>query len=137
MRRNWMIGMTAALVLVVTFAAGYRTGTGSRAQQMIDAREAGTTFQREWHEGIDKADAERAEKNRLMQEQHDREQVEGKPARLQALKEKLDAIDYRDNPTYKEGMATLPEDQRQKWDDDCRTGWEKAKADAIEQAARE
>ena len=128
-------------LLIAAGAVGYRfgheAGVRDHALQIEQTRQAGESFQKAWHEGLDKAQAEQAERDRAAQKLHDLDEAEGKPARLQALEAKLDEIDYRESPAYKEGMATLPEDQRQKWDDDCRTHWEKAKADTLEQAARD
>ena len=84
MRRNWMIGAGCVLALVLAFAVGYRTGTGSRAEQLIDARRAGEDFQRAFYEGVDKAQAERAEKNRLEYEQQ-RKDAEARKAHEQQI----------------------------------------------------
>ena len=136
MRRNWMIGVTAcALVMVVTFAAGYRTGTGSHAQQMIDAREAGATFQREWFEGVDKAQAERAEKNRVDYEQQLREIEARKAHEQEIVDEARTAYDYRKDPSYLEARARLPESERAAFDERVEAEW--SRLESARRAAKE
>lgn len=135
MRRNWMIGAGVALALVVSFAVGYRTGTGSRAEQLIDARQAGEDFQRAFYEGIDKAQAERAEKNRVEYEQQLRD-VEAQKARQQeVVDEARAAYDYRKDPAYLEARARLPESERAAFDARVEAEWNRLEAERL--AAKE
>ncbi len=113
MTRKWIIGV--AVALVATFGVGYRVGTGSRESQLIDARQAGEDFQRAWFEGIDKVQAERDEKFRVMQEEQDRKRAEQKAQTDQAVAE-INAQARRDfmkNPDYLEALSQLPESERQ------------------------
>ena len=113
MTRKWTIGVVIALV--VAFGAGYRVGKGSRESQLIDARQAGEDFQRAWFEGVDKVQAEREEKFRVMQEEQDRERAEQKAQTDEAVAE-INAQARRDfmkNPDYLEALSRLPESERQ------------------------
>ena len=110
MTRKWTIGVVIALV--VAFGAGYRVGKGSRESQLIDARQAGEDFQRAWYEGLDKAQAERAEKNRVMQEQEDANRAASDARTRQQIIDFHANYDCNTDPHCHEAMTQLPEDQR-------------------------
>ena len=133
MRRNWMIGAGCVLALVVSFAAGYRAG--ACAGQLADARQAGEDFQRAFYEGVDKAQAERAEKNRVAWEQQQRD-VEAQKARQQeVVDEARAAYDYRKDPAYLEARARLPESERAAFDARVEAEWNRLEAERL--AAKE
>lgn len=66
--RKLILG-AVVLAFVATFAVGYFAGGNVREAQIVDAKAEGEGLQRAWYEGVDKAQAERAEKNRVEYEQ--------------------------------------------------------------------
>lgn len=100
------------LTVVIAFALGHQMGKAGLLIAPAEARQGGEDFQRAWYEGLDKAQAERAEKNRVMQEQEDANRAASDARTRQQIIDFHANYDCNTDPHCHEAMTQLPEDQR-------------------------
>ena len=117
MRSKVLIALLIVCLLAVVGFYGYQMGqskaAADEAANLEEIRRRSEAAARAFHQGIEDAGREQAEKNRVMQEQDDARKRAENANTQRMLIDYHDRFDCERDPDCQKALEQLPEDQRQ------------------------